>query len=502
MKKDGAPPAFAGAGREPRVQAAPAKAGAGSTARSSRGASPHPGPLPKGEGGTPFVGKGKGRIPPKGERTRLPSEEPAEPLRRFFPAKEKPKVTISRAWNFLPANIAEVVTRLAFVSPTPVQSECLPAALAGESFLAVAPTGTGKTLTYLLPLWARLPSPHGNLILVPTRELGYQVSQMLQEVDPRAREGIVLCLGGHDQDSQQKRLAGQWHTVIATPGRLVDNLTKDPAMLRSVRFLVVDEFDRLIDMGFEEQVGQILAKVPKKRQTLLFSATGAKDALERLPLGDLARHQVKIGKTAPLTEQFYLLKSNRTKNDLLVAALKETKAQALVFVANREKANHLNGLLRLRGFTAGALHGDRLQSERAAAYQDFKDGKIRVLVATDLAARGLDVAEVDLVVNFDLPRNYREYVHRSGRTARRKRPGTCLSYAGPEDFLPFRNIEREFGEALPFHPDYAQLDPWLASGRRVHDAKVRVEKKAEFIRAEQGLPEAPKAPPRRDRSRS
>jgi ATP-dependent RNA helicase RhlE len=423
------------------------------------------------------------RNPP---RSRLPSEEPAN-VRRFFPPKEKPKVTISRAWSFLAPPVAEVVTRLGFVSPTPVQAECLPAAFAGGSLLAVAPTGTGKTLVYLLPLWARLPSRHGNLILVPARELGYQVSQMLQELDPRAREGIVLCLGGHDQDAQQKRLAGEWHTVIATPGRLLDNLTKDPGMLRAIRFLVLDEFDRLIDMGFEEQVGQILAKVPKKRQTLLFSATGAKDALERLPLGELARHQVKIGKTAPLTEQFYLFKSNRTKNDILVAALKETKAQALVFVANREKANHLNGLLRLRGVPSGALHGDRLQSERAAAYQDFKDGKLRVLVATDLAARGLDVAEVDLVVNFDLPRNYREYVHRSGRTARRKRPGTCLSFAGPEDFLPFRNIEREFGEPLPLHPDYAQIENWLKNARRVHDAKVRVAKKAESIREQQGL---------------
>jgi ATP-dependent RNA helicase RhlE len=326
--------------------------------------------------------------------------------------------------------------------------------------------------------------------LVPARELGYQVSQMLQALDARAREGIVLCLGGHDQDSQQKRLGGEWHTVIATPGRLLDNLEKDPGLLRSIRFLVLDEFDRLIDMGFEEQVGNILAKVPKKRQTLLFSATGAEDALERLPLGELARHHVKIGKSAPLAEQFYCLKSNRTKNDLLLAALakeKEAGGQALVFVGNREKANHLNGLLRLRGVSSGALHGDRLQSERALTYQGFKDGKFRVLVATDLAARGLDIPEVDLVVNFDLPRNYREYVHRSGRTARRKRPGTCLSFAGPDDYLAMRNIQKEFDGGLPLHPDYAQLEVWQKNAKRVHDVKVRAEKKAEFIRSEQGL---------------
>lgn len=383
--------------------------------------------------------------------------------------------------------------RLGFDKPTPVQIECLPPALTGESIMAVAPTGTGKTLAYLLPLWNRLPrdgAGHGNLILVPARELGYQVSQMLQALDARAREGIVLCLGGHDVDSQRKRLAGPWHTVIATPGRLVDNLEQDPGLLRSIRFLVLDEFDRLIDMGFEEQVGKILAKVPKKRQTLLFSATGAEDALGRLPLGELARHQVKAGKSAPLTELFHCLKSNRTKNDILLAALADEKkagGQALVFVANREKANHLNGLLRLRGVTSGALHGDRLQSERAQVFQAFKDGSLRVLVATDLAARGLDIPEVDLVVNFDLPRNYREYVHRSGRTARRKRPGRCLSFAGPDDYLPLRNILKEYGGELPLHPDYAHLDIWLKNAKRVHDAKVRAEKRLEFIRKEQGL---------------
>jgi superfamily II DNA/RNA helicase len=183
--------------------------------------------------------------------------------------------------------LAEIPARLGFEKPTAVQSDSLPAALAGESFVAVAPTGTGKTFVYLLPLWSRLPSRHGNLILVPTRELGYQVSQMLQQIDARARDGLVLCLGGHDVDSQRRRLAAEWHTLIATPGRLLDLLSTDPGLLRSIRFLVLDEFDRLIDMGFEEQVGGILSKVPKKRQTLLFSATGAEDALGRLPLGAL-----------------------------------------------------------------------------------------------------------------------------------------------------------------------------------------------------------------------
>ncbi len=413
---------------------------------------------------------------------------------------DREETRTSTAWKFLPRELAAIPARLGFEKPTAVQVECLPPALSGESFVAVAPTGTGKTFVYLLPLWNGLERTRGheNLILVPTRELGYQVSQMLQQIDARARDGLILCLGGHDLDAQKKRLAAGWHTVIATPGRLLDLLSDDPGLLRSIRFLVLDEFDRLIDMGFEEQVAGILAKVPKKRQTLLFSATGAEDALGRLPLGEQARREVRAPKGAPLEERFYFLKSNRAKNDLLVEALQaisggkggaksKTGAQALVFVANREKANHLNGLLRLRGVAAAALHGDRLQGERAAAYQDFKDGKTRVLVATDLAARGLDVARVDLVVNFDLPRNYREYVHRSGRTARRERAGVCLSYAGPDDYLALRNIEREYGAPLPADPAYAQRDRWLEAAKRAHDSKVRIEKRAEFLRREQGL---------------
>lgn len=394
------------------------------------------------------------------------------------------------AWKFLPPKPAAAAARLGFEKPTPVQRECLPAALAGESLLAVAPTGTGKTLVYLLPLWNRLPARRRNLVLVPTRELGYQVSQMLQALDPRARDGLALALGGHDARAQRKRLAGDWHTIVATPGRLIDMLGENPLLLKAVRLLVLDEFDRLIDMGFEEQIGTILAQVPKKRQTLLFSATGEKDALGRLPLGELTRYHTRTGKSAPLDELFCFLKSGKKKNELLLEAIHAAQGQVLVFVSNREKANHLNGLLRHRGLSSQALHGDRLQSERAQAYQGFKEGRFQTLVATDLAARGLDIPEVDLVVNFDPPRNFREYVHRSGRTARRTRPGSCLTFAGPDDYLPLRNIEREYGGPLPAHPDYGQRDRWLESARRAHVSKVRTAKRAEFLRREQGLPGA------------
>ncbi len=393
----------------------------------------------------------------------------------------------SAAWRFLPPKLRATVSRLGFSKPTPVQEECLPAALAGESFAAVAPTGTGKTLVYLLPIQNAPPAKHRNLVLVPTRELGYQVSQMLQALDPDLRAGIALCMGGHDPDSQRQTLKGNWHTLIATPGRLLDMLEDLPELLHGIRLLILDEFDRLIDLGFEEQIGKVLAQLPAQRQTLLFSATGMDAVMDRLPLGKLERRHIRTGKSAKLTECFYFLKSNRKKNDLLLEALRERKDQTLVFVANREKANHLNGLLKLRGFSSQALHGDRLQRERALAYQGFKEGRFQVLVATDLAGRGLDLPEVDLVINYDLPRTFQDYIHRSGRTARRSRPGSCISFAGPDEYLTLRNLEKGFDSPLPTHPDYAQRDRWLEQAKRLHEAKVKETKRAEFIRREQGL---------------
>jgi len=351
----------------------------------------------------------------------------------------------------------------------------------------VAPTGTGKTLVYGLPIFSTLPSFRRNLILVPTRELGYQVSQMLQALSPEVRSGLAVCVGGHSLDAQRRSVRGDWHSLIATPGRLLDVLTYEPSLLKNIHRLVLDEFDRLIDLGFEEQIAAILPHLPAKRQTLLFSATDTDAALERLPLGKLKRYEILSGKNAPLTEQFYFLKSNRRKNELLEAALKENKGQAIVFVSNREKVNHLNGLLKLRGFKSGALHGDRLQRERALAYQGFKEGRFKILVATDLAGRGLDVGEVDLVVNYDLPRTFKDYVHRSGRAARRAQPGQCLSFAGPDDYLQLLKLEAGFNSPLPCHPDYAHRDLWLVQAKRVHDGKVRESERADYIRREQGL---------------
>jgi superfamily II DNA/RNA helicase len=401
-------------------------------------------------------------------------------------------MTVSSPWSFLPPAYRRAVAHLGFASPTPVQAAALPRALAGESFRAVAPTGTGKTLVYLLAAWRLRESGRATaLVLVPTRELGYQVSQMLQELDPAQREGTVVAVGGHGKRGQEKQADRGWRMLVATPGRLLDLLQSGSLSLRALGLVVLDEFDKLIGMGFEEQIAAVLKQVPKGAQRLLLSATDHEvGAAEKLGLGDLPllSAEREAGARA-FTEEFYFLRTAKKKQPLLLEALARTKGQAIVFVGNRDKVNHLHGLLKLRGIRALALHGHMPQKERARAYQEFKEGKYPVLVATDLASRGLDLPETDLIVNYDLPKHYKDYVHRMGRASRRGQPGRCVSFAGPDDYLPMRNLEKESPEPLNFHPDYAQRDAWFAQAKRIHDAEVKRESRREFIREQQGLGE-------------
>jgi superfamily II DNA/RNA helicase len=446
-------------------------------------------------------------------------------------------VTAGGPWGFLPLPFRKSLDRLGFSKPTPVQSACLPKALAGESFRAVAPTGTGKTLVYMLPAWqSTLKGSASALILIPTRELAYQVSQMLQALEPALRDDVALAIGGHPKESQLRRIREGWRILVATPGRLLEMLDEKSVSLKDVTLTVLDEFDKLIGMGFEDQIAAILKRVPAGGQKLLLSATdqdapedfdasgnsggelasetpdgpgtnedGVPGGSEKLKKG--AGPAVKISAAAKamglsglplipvereagsrsMEESFFFLKSNKKKGDLLVAELSGAKGQAIVFVSNREKANHLNGLLRLKGIPARVLHGHLPQEERADAYQDFRRGSFRVLVATDLASRGLDMPEVELIVNYDLPKHYKDYVHRTGRTARQGRAGRTVSFAGPDEYLPMRNLEKEFPGPLPVHPAFAQRDRWFIDAKRNHDLLVKQEDRKASIRKEQGL---------------
>lgn len=429
-------------------------------------------------------------------------------------------------WRFLPPFLRKAVQRLGYEKPTPVQAAALPPVLDGKSLRIIAPTGTGKTLVYLLAaLRARREGPGPLLVLLPTRELAYQAEAMAGALSPDLAKDLVLLIGGHDVEEQRQRLRQRPRLLLGTPGRILDILGQEPRLLQGLRLLVVDEFDKLLSLGFGEQLALILKYLPEAEaappsstaaespQRLLLSATSFEEAARVDPLlADLPLLMAgSLGNEEALQEAFHFLKSNRKKGDLLLAELRDllqdgreaegdeeaegdpeaegrrggARPQAMVFVKNREKANHLNGLLRLRGFASETLHGKLPQPDRARIFQAFREGRFPVLVATDLAARGLDIVEVALVVNFDLPRNYRDYVHRLGRTGRAGRGGRCLSYAGPDEYLPMRNILEEYPGDLPVHPAFAHREPWLAQARRVHEAKVREEKKKESIRRRQ-----------------
>ncbi len=393
-------------------------------------------------------------------------------------------------WSFLPIGFRHALDRLGFEAPTPVQAATLPKAMAGDSFRAIAPTGTGKTLVYLLPIWNLRSRPRAkSLVILPTRELAYQVSQMLQDLEPTLRDGIALAIGGHAKDSQLRQIREGWDILIATPGRLLDLLEGKNISLKPLALVVLDEFDKLVGMGFEEQIAAILKHVPVQSQKILLSATdqetGASEKLGMVGL-PLLKTERETG-SRNMEESFFFLKSNKKKSELLMQELAITKGQSIVFVGNRDKANHMQGLLLHKQVQVRCLHGHLPQEQRAAAYQDFKQGKFRVLVATDLASRGLDMPQVDLIVNYDLPKHYKDYVHRTGRTARRGRAGRCISFAGPDEYLSMRNLEKEFPGELPVHPAFAQRDRWFIDAKRNHDSEIKLEKKREHIRREQGL---------------
>ncbi len=394
--------------------------------------------------------------------------------------------------DLLPAQYSSALQRLQFTLPTRVQREALPKAWRGESLFAIAPTGTGKTLVYLLPLWRQALEETGRaLVVVPTRELAYQVSQMLSQLHPSLRDETALAIGGHPLEKQQERLAHKWSILLATPGRLIELLEAGMVRTERIKLLVLDEFDKLISMGFSEQIEVLLKHLPGARQRLCFSATAADAGLaERLGLENIPVLQIAADTgVSAMEERVYFLKTARTKQKLLLEALAENPGQALVFVRNREKANHLHGLLRLRKINTAVLHGHLDQKERARVFQSFRDGKLPVLIATDLAGRGLDITQVSLIVNYDVPQNYKDYLHRVGRTARAGRSGTALTFGAPDEYIPMRNLCDGYPGEIPTHPSYAQKDIWFIAAKRKHDAEVKSEQRAEAIRREQGLSE-------------
>jgi ATP-dependent RNA helicase RhlE len=365
-----------------------------------------------------------------------------------------PAVTFS-SFSLHP-DLMGVLERKRMTEPTPIQAQAIPVALTGKDVIGIAQTGTGKTLAFGLPVIQRCLDHKGKVvILLPTRELAFQVEESLKPFANKLNIQTVCLIGGAPIGGQKQALKRMPRIIIATPGRLIDHLEQKTVTLRDVHALILDEADRMFDMGFAPQIQQIVKQINDDRQTLLFSATMPG------PIAKLAAHHMvnptrieiaTAGTVAEKVEQGMYIVGRRQKNALLDSLLAEGWGTVLVFIRTKHSAKTLTQTLKRLGHSAAEIHSNRSLSQRRQALEGFKTGKHRVLVATDIAARGIDVAGIELVVNFDLPENPEDYVHRIGRTARAGMTGKAYSFALPEQRDDVRRIERLIRMQIPQRP--------------------------------------------------
>ncbi|HXC49360.1 MAG TPA: DEAD/DEAH box helicase [Candidatus Limnocylindrales bacterium] len=373
-----------------------------------------------------------------------------------------------------------------YQSPTPIQNDAIAAALTGRDVLGCAATGSGKTAAFLLPILNHLianPRRQGTraLVLAPTRELAAQILDEAKIFAQGTPIRAAVVVGGVSMQPQRLALRSGVDVLIATPGRLLDHLRAGHARLDGVEILVLDEADRMLDMGFLPDVRRILTGIPRERQTLFFSATVPQEIAKLA--GQMLREPARIGterKSAPaesVTQHVYPVCSSR-KSSLLIELLKRDMVQdALAFTRTKHRADRLARFLSENGIRADRIHGNRSQGQRTAALDAFKSGKIRVLVATDIAARGIDVDSLGHVVNYDLPMRSEDYIHRVGRTGRASAKGEALTFVSPEDEGDMRQIERDLGKGAIERRklegfDYtARIEP--ASARPMRSAPAR-----------------------------
>jgi ATP-dependent RNA helicase RhlE len=356
----------------------------------------------------------------------------------------------------LDARLLQGIQKLGFELPTPIQKEAIPPALAGRDVLACAKTGSGKTAAFALPILQRLGAkPRGGtraLILTPTRELAAQIHEHLVALAGQTSLTATAIYGGVPMGPQEQALRRGVDIVVATPGRLLDHLSRPQVRLSSVEVLVLDEADRMLDMGFLPDVTRILRGLPRERQTMLFSAT-MPEPIVRLSR-DMMRDPVHIrlqSKSVPVasvTQKAYPV-PGELKSALLTELVKRGEIRTVIaFTRTKHRANRLADYLVRNGVAAERIHGMRSQSQRTDTLKRFKAGKFPVLVATDLAARGIDVEELSHVVNFDVPKSPEDYVHRVGRTGRASATGDAFVFVAPEEEGDMQRIERTIGVRL------------------------------------------------------
>ncbi|MFC1643780.1 DEAD/DEAH box helicase [Candidatus Omnitrophota bacterium] len=373
---------------------------------------------------------------------------------------KEPRMNVSFDGLGIAPKILEVLDRLKFTHPTPIQHKAIPIAIEGTDIIGVAQTGTGKTLAFAIPVIQRLSRTKGRcLVLVPTRELAIQVNEAFQDIAPLFGIKTVVIIGGVPMQSQLRVLRKNPRVIIATPGRLVDHMNQRTMRLNDVEVLILDEADRMLDMGFKPDIERILKHVPKKRQTMLFSATIPGEVVSigtthmKLPV------HVEIAPSGTAAErivQELFIVQKEAKKQLLAKILDQYRGPVLLFSRTKRGASKIKRLIKEMGHNAAEIHSDRTLRQRREALEGFKMGKYRILVATDIAARGIDVVGIETVINYDLPDDTENYVHRIGRTGRAGHKGRAISFATPEQGGDIRSIESLIKTALPVseHPEF------------------------------------------------
>lgn len=356
--------------------------------------------------------------------------------------------------------------------PTPIQELAIPAALTKEDLIGIAQTGTGKTLAFGLPMLMTLEGNGQGLVLAPTRELAMQIEETYRKLGVRT----ALLIGGAPMNRQIQQLRSNAKVIIATPGRMQDHLNQRTVDLRNVQCVVLDEADRMLDMGFISAIREILSRVPESRQTMLFSATFprivediASDFMSNPERVEIKRDTL----TADSIAQELIVVDKEAKPEVLARLLKKNLGTVLVFARTRHGARKIAKSINMQGHSAAEIHSDRTLAQRITALNGFKSGQFRVLVATDIAARGIDVKDISLVINYDIPEHADDYVHRIGRTGRAGKSGRAITIAAPDQHRDVRDIEKLISMRIPVSQESTHALPEWQPGNSGASGKKR-----------------------------
>lgn len=349
-------------------------------------------------------------------------------------------------------NILGILDKLNFKIPTPIQERSIPSAIEGKDLIGIAQTGTGKTLAFGVPMIQAALRGKRGLVVLPTRELAFQVHETFQKIGLPLRLRTAILIGGEPIRRQLSALQKDPQIIIGTPGRIIDHLEQKTLFLGTIRVLVLDEADRMLDMGFAPQLKRILQTMPRERQTMLFSATMPQDIIAIAQANMKLPIRVEIAPSGTMAEKvthelFFVQKHDKPR--LLEKILAEYRGSVLVFLRTKHTVRKITHGVRALGYTVAELHSNRSLGQRKDALEGFRNGRYRILIATDIAARGIDVRGIELVLNYDLPQSPEDYVHRIGRTGRMGGVGHAISFATPDQKGDVRGIERLIRATLP-----------------------------------------------------